>query len=123
MDRPDCLEDIFALVSCVCSTYPEGSKAFWKIIEQDDLDGKSDTIIRLAPSKFLERLDLIHTESDSLLFVYLSFLASLALSDGIDDTDEATNGASTIHSFLDRRNRVSSIKHHIDSIAGGLRRL
>lgn len=102
MDRPDCLEDIFALVSSICSTHPEGSKAFWKIVEHQELDEEGmplEMMIRLAPSRFLERLDLIHAESDSLLFVYLSFLASLALADGTD-ASEVTNGASTINSFL-----------------------
>jgi hypothetical protein len=85
MDRPDCLEDIFALVSSICSTFPDGSKAFWKIVEHQDLDEDGmplELVLRLAPSRFLERLDLIHADSDSFLFVYLSFLASLALADG-----------------------------------------
>ena len=102
LDRPDCLEDIFALVSSFCSTHPEGSKAFWKIVEHQELDEDgmpTELVLRLAPSRFLERLDLIHADSDSLLFVYLSFLSSLALAEGTNE-DEATNGASTIHSFL-----------------------
>ncbi|KAK1735048.1 hypothetical protein QTG54_014114 [Skeletonema marinoi] len=53
----------------------------------------------LAPSRCLRMLDLIQAESDSALFVYLSFLSSLALSGGTDGT-EASNGASMVHSFL-----------------------
>jgi hypothetical protein len=102
MDRPDCLEDIFALVSTLCSTHPESSKAFWKIMELEEVDeeGKSIETVILAPSRFLERLDLIHADSDSLLFVFISFLASLSLANGTREDDEASNGASTIHSFL-----------------------
>jgi hypothetical protein len=116
MDRPDCLEDIFALVSSICSTHPEGSRAFWKTAELQEFDEDGSPLppvaCLLAPSRFLERLDLIHSDSDSLLFVYLSFLSSLALADGTDEA-EATNGATTIHSFLcgDRTINPHSERH------------
>jgi hypothetical protein len=112
MDRPDCLEDIFALVSSICSTHPEGSTAFWKLEEHEEVDeeGNSSETVILAPSRFLERLDLIHADSDSLLFVFVSFLASLSLANGThdDDEDEASNGASTIHSFLSGERTINA---------------
>ena len=101
MDRPDCLEDVFALISCVCACNPGGSRAFWNTAEEqhENGEGQVDVSVVLAPSRCLRMLDLIQTESDSALCVYLSFLSSLALSDGVDDT-EASNGASMVHSFL-----------------------
>jgi len=101
MDRPDCLEDVFALISCICACNPDGAQAFWSTAEEqhDVGEGEMGVAVVLAPSRCLRMLDLIQAESDSALFVYLSFLSSLALSGGTDDT-EASNGASMVHSFL-----------------------
>ena len=111
MDRPDCLEDVFALVSSICSTYPAGAKAFWSVVEEQEMDEDgcptSTAWLHLAPSRFLRMLDLIQSENDSLLSVYVSFLASLALSDGTDD-NEASNGASMVHSFLSGERTINS---------------
>ena len=103
MDRPDCLEDVFALISCICACNPDGAQAFWNTAEEQhdvvDGEGQLEVSVVLAPSRCLRMLDLIQAESDSALFVYLSFLSSLALSGGTDGT-EASNGASMVHSFL-----------------------
>jgi len=101
MDRPDCLEDVFALISCICACNPDGAQAFWSAAEEqhDVGEGQLEVSVVLAPSRCLRMLDLIQAESDSALFVYLSFLSSLALSGGTDGT-EASNGASMVHSFL-----------------------
>ena len=102
MDRPDCLEDVFALVTSVCTTYPDGSKAFWNVSEEEEpnKDGSPSATVslRLTPSRCLRKLDLIQSENESTRLVYLSFLASLALSDGAEEND--ANGASLVHSFL-----------------------
>jgi len=111
MDRPDCLEDVFALVSSACDVYPAGARALWYVGEEqqqvlnNDEDGMEAVAVArsprlvLAPSRALQTLDLLHPDSDSSLFVYLSFLASLALSDapGMDGTQ---NGASVVHRIL-----------------------
>lgn len=109
MDRPDCLEDVFALVSSICSTHPAGAKAFWIITEEKQMieDGSHSLVLRLAPSRFLRRLDLIHAENTTSLFVYISFLASLALADGTDE-DESSNGASMVNAFLSGQRSITS---------------
>ncbi|KAL7539868.1 hypothetical protein ACHAXR_012321 [Thalassiosira sp. AJA248-18] len=104
MDRPDCLEDVFALVSGVCELYPSGARAFWysstttqatEVSTSDAATGVSSpsSVVLLAPSRALQTLDLLQSENESSLFVYLSFLGALALCD--DD-----GAASMVHSFL-----------------------
>ena len=116
MDRPVCLEDVFALVSSVCNFYSAGAKSFWYVGEEQrvfndntDKDGAaateststSSSSLVLSPRRVLQTLDLLQSNTDSLLFVYLSFLVLLALLEGPNDMKEtANNGASVIHSFL-----------------------
>ena len=88
MDRPDCLEDVFALVSSVCGAYPQGARSFWE-----------HTSAGLAPSRALKALDLHQAETGSSLFVYLSFLGALSLSE--------EGGADTVHSILCGENPVN----------------
>ncbi|KAL7435715.1 hypothetical protein ACHAXM_004800 [Skeletonema potamos] len=109
MDRPDCLEDVFALISCICACNPNGAQAFWNTAEEqhDVGEGQLEVSVVLAPSRCLRMLDLIQAESDSALFVYLSFLSSLALSGGTDGT-EASNGASMVHSFLSGNRTINN---------------
>jgi len=111
LDRPDCLEDVFALVSSVCSASPESSKAFWKIVEEElelTEDGSSPvTTFRLAPSRCMRLLETKRSDNDSTLLVFLSFLASLALSDGVEEND-TDNGASMVHSFLSGEKSINA---------------
>ncbi|KAL3810725.1 hypothetical protein ACHAXA_008498 [Cyclostephanos tholiformis] len=105
MDRPDCLEDVFALVSSVCEAYPAGSGAFWYVVEkQEDGEGEvADALSTaiLAPSRALQTLDLRQSDNDSSLCVYLTFLASLALADSVDGgLTTGGDGAAMVHSYL-----------------------
>ena len=80
MDRPDCLEDVFALVSSIVEVYPVGAKAFWYINQEVQMDEEgvneaATTTMVLSPSRALQTLDLVQSDNDSVLFVYLSFLA------------------------------------------------
>ena len=100
MDRPDCLEDIFALVSSVCEANPSGARAFWYVIEEDR-GGDASSSTTLAPSRTLQTLDLRQSDNDSSLCVYLTFLASLALADdAIGGPSGVNSGAAIVHSFL-----------------------
>jgi hypothetical protein len=98
MDRPDCLEDIFALVSSVSEANPSGARAFWYVVEEDK---GGDASSSLAPSRALQTLDLRQSDNDSSLCVYLTFLASLALADdAIGGPLGVNSGAAMVHSFL-----------------------
>lgn len=111
LDRPDCLEDVFALVSSVCSASPESSKAFWNIVEEElELTEEGSppvTTFRLAPSRCLRLLETKRSDNDPTLVVFLSFLASLALSDGAEEND-TDNGASMVHSFLSGETSINA---------------
>ena len=111
LDRPDCLEDVFALVSCMCDVYPAGAKSFWHIVDKEERPGEEGSSMNeegsvgrtlvLEPSSTLQMLDILQSASNAAFFVYLSFLALLALSDAPGGvTDEGNNGASAVHSFL-----------------------
>lgn len=99
LDRPDCLEDVFALASSVCEAYPTGARAFWYIVENEVGEGdETSSATVLSPSRALQTLDLLQSENDSSLFVYLSFLSSLALADA--NKRGSPGGADLIHSYL-----------------------
>jgi hypothetical protein len=108
MDRPDCLEDVFALVSSVCEAFPAGAGAFWYVVEEEtrrdageEADDASPPSATLAPSRALQTLDLRQSDSDSSLCVYLTFLASLALADGVGGGSVGGEaGAAMVHSYL-----------------------
>ncbi len=110
-DRPDCLEDVFALVSSVCSASPHSSKAFWNVVEEEieltDDGSPPMTTLRLTPSRCMRNLEKNRSDDDSTLLVYLSFLASLALSDGAEENDTG-NGASMVHSFLSGEKTINA---------------
>jgi len=122
MNRPDCLEDVFALVSSVCEVYPAGARSFWYVGEEPQQSAlpsagnatpvsphatSSPSCVVLAPSRALQTLDLLQSDSESSLFVYLSFLASLALSDGPNNDRNINNGASMIHSYLSGQRTIN----------------
>ncbi|KAL9186739.1 hypothetical protein ACHAXT_010459 [Thalassiosira profunda] len=97
MDRPDCLEDVFALATSVCDAYPAGARAFWQTVATPTDDGT--VTLALAPGRALQTLELLQGDDGPSFGVCLSFLAALALADGTDNT-EATNGAAAVHAFL-----------------------
>lgn len=83
MARPDCLDDIIALATSICSLGPEYSRNFWTT----DAEGN------LAAHRALQVLEQIQIKDDSLLSSYLSWLAALA-------NDEAS--ANAVHELLSK---------------------
>ena len=103
LDRPDCLEDVFALASSVCEAYPLGAKSFWYTTEMELVEGGEDGLSSsagavLSPSRALQTLDLFQSENDSSLYVYLSYLSSLAIADAA--RRGSPSGADMVHSYL-----------------------
>ena len=76
MARPDCLEDVFALAIALCSTGPSYASYFWSTSEEE----VEDTLRKvLVPSRALRKLKHQLGADKSLLPIYVSFLAALAL--------------------------------------------
>ncbi len=98
LDRPDCLEDVFALVSSVCEAYPLGARVFWYTNENVGGGDKTSSATVLSPSRALQTLDLLQSENDSSLYVFLTFLSSLALADA--SKRGSPSGADLVHSYL-----------------------
>ena len=83
--RPDCLDDVIALATAVCSIGPEYARNFWTRAESDEGG--------LIPSRVLVELDRLQGRDDSLMPCFLSFLAALSC---------APNGAAAVHTILSR---------------------
>ena len=89
--RPDCMDDVFAFATAICSRGPEYALAFWS---KEELD---DGILRLTPTRALGDLREQQKTDDTLRPSYLSFLAALAIAKNADGT---LDGAKTIHELL-----------------------
>lgn len=107
MDRPDCLEDVFGLVSGIVEVHPIGAQCFWYISDAQQQLGRDEELsaMTLSPSRALQTLDLLQSENDSTLYVYLSFLASISLANGVTD---GVSGADMVHSYLTGTSVISS---------------
>merc|ERR1712232_970287 len=89
MERPDCLDDVIALASTICSLGLDHSWKFWS----NHPDG------RVLPSRFLLEVERNERKDQSLLPGYLSYLAALA-------NDEAS--ANAVHAILSRTTETSA---------------
>lgn len=92
MQRPDCMDDLIAFASAVCSLEPHFAIKFWSVEESD-----GDSQRGLAPSRTLRDLRDQQIGDDSLRASYVSFLAGLALASSYDGL---LDGAATIYDML-----------------------
>lgn len=90
LKRPDCMDDVIALATAVCSLGPEYAQHFWSKAETDEGD--------LMPSRVLAELDRLQGRDESLLPCFLSFLAALACDD---------KGAAGVHKILSKASDTS----------------
>ncbi|KAL7548435.1 hypothetical protein ACHAWF_012918 [Thalassiosira exigua] len=135
MDRPDCLEDVFALCSAVCEAYPPGAGAFWRVVQGEEEEEEEDAAMSssspaLAPSRALQTLDLLRSEDDAgggaALTVHLSFLAALALAEGPGGgagDSAGRDGASAVHAFLSGASAINRGRPGLswESVLGAVR--
>jgi hypothetical protein len=98
MNRPDCMDDVVALATALCSAGPSYSRRFWSTRIEQTEDG--DNVSRLAPSSAVQKLELLQEQDSSLRPTYVSFLASLALADPLEGSE--VNGAAAVHEILSR---------------------
>jgi hypothetical protein len=97
MARPDCLDDVVAVVIALCSAGPEYAKTFWSTAEEE-VDGIVKTT--LVPSRALRKLEIQQESDGTLLPIYVSFLAALAVAPAADEGTES--GASLVNILLSR---------------------
>ncbi|GKY94622.1 hypothetical protein MPSEU_000427700 [Mayamaea pseudoterrestris] len=100
LDRPDCMDDVVAFATTVCSLGANYASPFWLQTEETragDDGGMNATRFRLEASQALLALGLQQSEDGSLRPAYLSFLAALA---SVDDECFVESGASCIYQLL-----------------------
>lgn len=102
MQRPDCMDDIMALAIALCSMGPDYSLAFWtteeEILESGEGEqSKQGSVIRLVPSRALQKLERLQESDQSLAPSYLSFLAALALA---ESPSLVQNGSAVVNEIL-----------------------
>lgn len=95
--RPDCMDDLIALVVEICSFCPSCATRFWELEETEE--GEEIGLVQLRPSRALIKMESLQKEDNSLLPAYLSLLAALSLA-GTDDSFTSISGANTVHSIL-----------------------
>lgn len=111
LERPDCIDDIIAFATGICSLGSAYVLPFWtheEHVSGVDAGGETQEYMKLVPSRALKDLERQTKKDDSLDASYLSFLAALALAKNPTGGDD---GAAVIHSMLSsatgNRNKTS----------------
>jgi hypothetical protein len=102
LGRPDCMDDVIAFSTAVCSLGPDYALSFWSqesIVSAGDGDEDPREYVKLVPSRALRALEVQQDDDDSLCPSYLSFLAALALAKNPSGR-QALSGAALIHERL-----------------------
>ena len=97
MARPDCMDDVVAVAIALCSAGPGYARNFWSTAEEE-VDGSVKTV--LVPSRVLRKLEIQQETDSTLLPIYISFLAALAMAPAAEDGTES--GASLVNTLLSR---------------------
>ncbi|GAX19756.1 hypothetical protein FisN_37Lh024 [Fistulifera solaris] len=92
LQRPDCMDDLIAFASALCSLKPHYAMKFWALEEAD-----GDSQHQLVRSRTLRDLKDQQIGDDSLRASYISFLAGLALASAYDGK---IDGAATVFEML-----------------------
>lgn len=104
-DRPDCMDDVVAFSTAVCSLGPEYALSFWSQethVSEDEESDAQEEYVKLVPSRALRELQNQQKDDESLRPCYLSFLAALALA---ENPSGRQNGAAVIHGMLSSDDR------------------
>ena len=94
LKRPDCMDDVFAFASAVCSLGSEYALSFWS---KEEISTAGGTALKLIPSRALRDLKEQQSSDDTLRHSYLSFLSVLALA---TSEDGSLNGAKAIYDMI-----------------------
>ena len=97
MARPDCLDDVVAVAIALCWAGPCYARSFWSTAEEE-VDESVRTA--LVPSRALRKLEIQQESDGTLLPIYVSFLAALALAPAAEDGTES--GATLVNTLLSR---------------------
>jgi len=116
LERPDCMDDVIAFATAVCSLGPEYAFAFWSQEEHRSgpEDGEAHECLKLVPSRALKDFEAQQRKDESLRPLYLSFLAALALA---KNPFGGEDGAAVIHSMFSH----GSDQHSWSELIGILR--
>ena len=94
LQRPDCMDDIIAFATAVCSLGPDYVLPFWS---QEAHHNAGQELLTLVPSRALKILKRQMQKDESLVASYISFLGALALAENFSGGDD---GAAIVHSIL-----------------------
>ena len=107
LGRPDCMEDVIAFATAVCSLGSEYVLPFWS---KDTHVREGDDFMTLVPSRALKDLEVQQQNDESLYPSYLSFLAALALAKNPCGGD---GGAEVVHSMLDWPSLIDTLRWYV----------
>lgn len=79
LKRPDCIDDIVAVAIDLCTYGPEYSARFWTAEEYRSENESIQT--RFVASRALKTLEILQDKDQSLVPIYVSFLAALAIAE------------------------------------------
>jgi hypothetical protein len=96
LQRPDCLDDVFALAMAVAALGPEYALKFWSRLEQ--VDENEDLKFALTESRALKKIQSVALDDESLVPFYLSFLAALAKAEHPETIP--VSGANIVHTMM-----------------------
>lgn len=91
---PDCMDDIIAFATAICSLGPDYVLPFWS---HEAHYNAGQELLTLAPSRALKILKRQMQKDDSLVASYISFLGALALA---ENPSGGEGGAAVVHSLL-----------------------
>lgn len=79
LKRPDCIDDIFAVAIDLCTHGPEYSARFWTA---EEYRSENESVrSRFVASRALKTLEILQDKDQSLIPMYVSFLAALAIAE------------------------------------------
>ena len=79
LKRPDCIDDIVAVAIDLCTYGPEYSARFWTAEEYRSENESIQT--RFVARRALKTLEILQDKDQSLVPIYVSFLAALAIAE------------------------------------------
>ena len=100
LERPDCMDDVIAFATAVCSLGPAYVLPFWLQENKHSNVTTGDAaneVFTLSPSLSLESLKTQMQNDESLEATFMSFLAALALAKNPSGEDD---GAAIVHSMF-----------------------
>lgn len=94
LSRPDCMDDVVAFATSVCSLGRDYATLFWAT---ETLVDDENSVKILKPSRTLGELEHLQETDESLAPCFVAFLAALSLA---GEPGDKQNGGTKVHEFL-----------------------